>query len=132
MHPALTGGHTTGTVRCSRRLLAQARTRPVAHRDIARARGLSPLNLEHGGIVINHNLTDAGSVARLNEFVQTQPGFPGCFIVQPHDAVSPGEVVLTAWGLLQRYDGMDSEGMQRFIDTHRNQGPERLGSSCGG
>ncbi len=71
-------------------------------------------------------------MALLNEFVLTQPGFPGCFIVQPHDAVSPGEVVLTAWGWLQRFSGVDAEGMQWFIDTHKNQAPERLGSTCGG
>ena len=89
-------------------------------------------NLEHGGVSINHNLTDAASEARLIGFVQSQAGFPGCFIVQRHSEVARGQVVLTAWGWLQRFSGVDTVGMQRFVDVNKNNAPERFGPFCSG
>ncbi len=95
-----------------------------------------PHNLEHGGIVINHNLTDEAQVAQLTQFVEGQAGFPSCFIMQPYrnapDAVPEGTVALTAWGWLQPFDGVDAAGMQAFINAHKNRGPEYLNSRCGG
>ncbi len=89
-------------------------------------------NMEHGGIVISYNLADEAQIAELKELVQGQPGYPGCFIVQPYGAIDEGTVALTAWLWLQRFDGVDTEGMQRFINAHKNRGTEQLGPGCGG
>ena len=93
-------------------------------------------NLEHGGIVISQNLTDGAQVAQLREFVEGQPGFPGCFIMRSYtqapDLVPEGTVALTSWEWLQGFDGVDAAGMQAFIDAHKNLGPEFLNSRCGG
>ena len=93
-------------------------------------------NLEHGGIIINHNLTDETQVALLEEFVEGQTGFPSCFIMQPYTSapndVPEGTVVITSWGWLQPFGGVDATGMQGFIDAHKNRGPEYLGPRCGG
>lgn len=89
-------------------------------------------NLEHGGVAISYNLADEALIAELEQFVQGQPGFPGCFIMQPYNGVDEGTVALTAWTWLQRFDGVDTEGMQRFINAHKNRGPEWFGPTCGG
>ena len=89
-------------------------------------------NLEHGGVVISHNLTDADQVAALRSFAEAQPGFPGCLIMRPYPDIAEGMVVLTAWEWLQEFPGVDTEGMQPFIDAHTNRGPENVGIGCGG
>ena len=89
-------------------------------------------NLEHGGININYNLSDEGQVAALWEFLEGQPGFPGCFIMHPHLDVLEETVVLTSWQWLQEFQGVeDTEGMQLFINDHKARGPEFFGPDCG-
>ena len=88
-------------------------------------------NLEHGGVSINHNLTDPDQLAALQAFVEGQSGFPGCFVMQSHAQVPAGSVTITAWQWLQQFDGVHSEGMQAFIDAHVNRGPESFGPGCG-
>ena len=89
-------------------------------------------NLEHGGVNINYNLSDEGQVAALREFVEGQPGFPGCFILQPHLDVLEGTTVFTSWQWLQEFQGVEeTEGMQVFLNDHKARGPEFFGSDCG-
>jgi hypothetical protein len=88
-------------------------------------------NLEHGGIVISYNLQDEEQMAALREFVEGQPGYPGCFVMHPYSDIDPGSIVLTSWQWLQQIEGADTEGMQAFVDAHRNSGPEHLGPNCG-
>ena len=90
-------------------------------------------NMEHGGVIISHNLSETSMIDRLQELVRRQADSPGCLIMQPYPELDEGEVVLTAWTWIQDFDGVvDIAGMQRFIDAHKNQGPEQLGSTCGG
>jgi hypothetical protein len=89
-------------------------------------------NMEHGGVIISHNLTDDAQLALLTEFVGNQPGYPGCLIVRPYEALAEGTVSLTAWGWIQEFATLDNDSMQLFIDSHKNRGPENLGADCGG
>ena len=89
-------------------------------------------NMEHGGVIISHNLTDEAQIAQLTEFVGNQPGYPGCLITRPYGEIAEGTVALTAWGWIQEFEALDTDGMQLFIDSHKNRGPEDLGPACGG
>lgn len=89
-------------------------------------------NLEHGGVVISHNLIDSAQITLLTEFVGGQPGYPGCLMVRPYETIAEGSISLTAWGWIQEFDTLDKAGMQLFIDSHKNRGPENLGIDCGG
>jgi hypothetical protein len=89
-------------------------------------------NMEHGGVIISHNLTDEGQIDLLTEFVSNQPGYPGCLITRPYAEIAEGTIALTAWGWVQEFEGLDTDGMQLFIDSHKDRGPENLGPNCGG
>jgi hypothetical protein len=89
-------------------------------------------NLEEGGVVIHHNLTDESASADLQAFVESQHGYPGCFLMQPNASVAEGTVTLTAWEWLETYPGgVDKVGMQAFIVDHRNDAPLFLSNTCG-
>ncbi len=88
-------------------------------------------NLEVGGIVFNYNLESDDQVADLRELVAALPGYPGCYLVQPHDAVPAGSVTLTAWTRTQQIEGVDRFLIQTFAADHRNQGPQFLDNACG-
>lgn len=89
-------------------------------------------NMEHGGVIVSHNLTDNAQIDLLTEFVRDQPGYPGCLILRPYEEIAEGTVALTAWGWIQQFETLDNDGMQQFIDSHKNRGPENLGPDCGG
>ena len=59
-------------------------------------------NLRNGGIVFNHNIESASQRVELEAFVESLPNYPDCYVVQPHAAVDPGEVTLTAWGWIHK------------------------------
>ena len=88
-------------------------------------------NLEQGAVVVNHNLTDEAQVADLAAYLEEQPGYPGCFILQPHSAVALGSTTLTSWGWMQTFTAVDRPGMQQFVDDHRNDAPQFQGQTCG-
>lgn len=94
-------------------------------------------NLEHGGIAINYNIGAPNIVRAITEFVQGQPDYPACIIMQPYPDLPKLSISLTAWGWIQEIDvsdfsNADLDAMQRFIDSHKNRGPEDLGIDCGG
>ena len=88
-------------------------------------------NLELGGIVVNHNLSDKAQIDNLETFIEAQPGYPGCFVVQPYESLASGSVTITSWGWLDSYTAVDRAAMQGFIADHRNAGPLFVGSTCG-
>lgn len=88
-------------------------------------------NLERGGVAINHNLTDEGSLASLTAFIEGLNGYPGCLVQRPHTSVAEGSVVVTAWGWTQEFAEVNTEGIALFIATHQNQAPLYIGIDCG-
>ena len=99
--------------------------------DVAQADEAVVRNLEQGGVVVNHNLTDQAAIDDLTSYVEAQVGYPGCFVMQPYEAVAPGSVTLTSWGWSESYTGVDRLSMETFVQDHRNNGPLFLGNTCG-
>lgn len=89
-------------------------------------------NLRNGGIVFNHNLS-GDQRAELQTLVESLPGYPDCYVLQPHADVSEGEIELTAWGWLDRLTPGEVDAMRNFADDHRANtlDAESRGESCG-
>ena len=81
-------------------------------------------NMEHGHIVVNHNLQDPQQVADLEQAVRDISTWRLWLIVRPYSKIEPGEVAIASWGWLQRFQGVDAQGIRDFYDAHRGQGPE--------
>jgi hypothetical protein len=88
-------------------------------------------NLEQGAIVANYNLTDEAQIVDLTAYLESQPGYPGCYVLQPHTGVAAGQVTLTSWGWMESFTGVDRPGMQEFVIDHRNDAPLFQGPTCG-
>ena len=88
-------------------------------------------NMEHGGVIVHHNLSNDDQITAIQTMVTEQPSFPGCFIMQPNDTIAQGVVVLTAWRWIEEFAAADTTGMAEFIDDHVNQGSEFFGADCG-
>ena len=88
-------------------------------------------NLAVGAVVFNHNLESEAEVSDLRLFVESLPGYPGCYVVHPYAAVPSGSVTLTSWGWTQQVAGVDRFLMETFVDDHVNLGAQFLGLSCG-
>ena len=82
--------------------------------------------MEHGQVVISHNVTDEAELGRLVELVREMPGLREWLIMRPYSKLPPGEVVIHSWGWLARFDGVDPEGLTGFYRSHLDQTPESI------
>lgn len=81
-------------------------------------------NLEHGHIVISYNISDEAKSAALFDAVRDLPSWSRFVVVQPYAQLPQGQIAITAWEWLQKFDEVDPEGLKKFYDAHRGQGPE--------
>ena len=90
-------------------------------------------NLRNGGIVFNYNLDSDSQRNELQAFVESLPGYPDCYVLQPHADVDQGEITLTAWGWIDTLTPSDTDAMRDFVDDHRANtlDAESRGESCG-
>ena len=90
-------------------------------------------NLRNGGIVFNYQLASDSQQTELEAFVASLPGYPDCYIVQPHAAVDEGEITVTAWGWINTLTPSETNAMRDFVDDHRANtlDAESRGESCG-
>lgn len=81
-------------------------------------------NLEHGGIVIDHNGISADDLAKLKALIT---GYPRDqfneikIVLQPYDKITPGSIALTAWGWRQLLPVYDAVAIRAFLDAHMNR-----------
>ena len=82
-------------------------------------------NLEHGNIIISHNLPDEAQIAALRAAVADIPLASDFAIIRPYPALPEGMVALTAWGALDRMPGVNPPRIARFFaDYPGTAGPE--------
>jgi hypothetical protein len=77
------------------------------------------------GVVTYRGLSDEDR-GRLEEVAQT--AYPGRVAVTPYDQLADGEVVFTAWGVLQRCTGLDLEALDAFVESYTSPEPKVPGS----
>ena len=85
-------------------------------------------NMEHGQVIISHNLTDEEEIKQLKRVASNIPSKGDWLIVRHYTKLAEGEVAITAWGWLDKYQGVDEAGIQAFFVAHANRGPESI--SC--
>ena len=90
-------------------------------------------NLEHSNIIISYNLEDTAQVDALRGVYDDLGVVAERFgVARPYDALAPGQVALTAWGVSDVMDGVDRERIETFFATYVGRlGPEG-NISCGG
>lgn len=83
-------------------------------------------NLEHSNIVISYNLPNPADVDALKQVYNDLGGWKDHYTVaRPYSKIAPGQVALTAWGVLDIMDGVDKERIQRFYEHYVGRlGPE--------
>ena len=89
-------------------------------------------NLEHGQVIISYNLTDEAEIKRLEDIAKDLSGRRNWMIMRPYSEIAPGEVAVTSWGWLDRFDGVQEDRIREFYDAHRNNGAESISCLRGG
>jgi hypothetical protein len=77
--------------------------------------------LESGAVVVTHRGLPAEEQDVLEDLATA--AHDGRLAVTPFDALADGEVVLAAWGVLQRCDGVDVEAVSAFVETYAAEDP---------
>ncbi|HWH32592.1 MAG TPA: DUF3105 domain-containing protein [Egibacteraceae bacterium] len=77
--------------------------------------------LELGGVVLSWNGLDGDARERLESYAREHEDTVAS---TPYGALAPGEVAMTAWGVLQRCDGVDLEAVDAFVAEHAGGGPD--------
>lgn len=78
--------------------------------------------LEHGGIWITYKDLDEESIKVLKEIGKENAGST---IVSPR-AANDVKIAVVSWGRMMTLDSVDKALIQKYIDTYKNQGPEKL------
>jgi hypothetical protein len=82
-------------------------------------------NLEHGQIVIWYSPETPQTV--IDEIEKAVNEQPDATVAAPYDGVQPPEnVVLSAWGVLQRCQQVSQDVVDEFRTTYQGKGPEAL------
>ena len=77
-------------------------------------------NMEHGQVIIGYNLTDEAEIERLKGIARSLPGRRIWMILHPYSKINGGEVAVSAWRWLDRFEGVQEERIRQFYDAHRN------------
>ena len=75
-------------------------------------------NLEHGHIVISHNLQDHEQIEQLKVVARGLPDRGQWLVLRPYSKIPIGEVAMTTWGWIQPFDGVDEAGIREFYLAH--------------
>lgn len=80
--------------------------------------------LEQGGVVISYRGLPANERQRVRELAAA---FNGPVAVTAYNELEDGTVALTAWGVLQRCDGVDTPAIERFLAAQADREDPHLG-----
>lgn len=81
--------------------------------------------LEAGAVVVTYNGMDDGDYAALER--QVTDRYVGRVAVTPYDKLAEGEIALSAWGVLQRCDGLDLDAVDAFVAAYADENPANPG-----
>lgn len=90
-------------------------------------------NLEHGHVVVSYNLSETEDIERLREIHNNLEFNENWLVTRRYSKIGEGEMALAAWGVLDRFDGVDEERIRRFYNTYRGNtlSPETRGTGSG-
>lgn len=108
-NPPTSGGH-----------LAEAKNWSVYDKEIDDKAGVH--NLEHGGIWISYKDITEEDIKVLEDLGKQNSQST---VVSPRSA-NNDKIVVASWGKLMRLESIDKALIQKYIDTYKNQSPEKL------
>ena len=76
-------------------------------------------NMEHGNVVMSYNLTDDADKERLREVHENLNGNGEWLVTRFYPNIPPGTVALTAWGVLDEFEGVNEERIERFYEAYK-------------
>ncbi len=76
-------------------------------------------NLEHGNIVMSYNLPNQEDVDRLQQVHVSLRDYEQWLVTRYYDQIQEGQVAMSAWGVLDVFDGVDEERIKAFYDAYR-------------
>ena len=76
-------------------------------------------NMEHGHVVMSYNLPDQEDVERLQQVHLSLSDHGLWLITRPYDKIEEGTVAMTAWGVLDVFDGVNEQRINAFYDAYK-------------
>jgi hypothetical protein len=83
---------------------------------------------EAGAVVVTYRDVDDDDRQRLEDAVETR--YPGRVAVTPYGELDAGAVVLAAYGVLQRCDGVDLGALDAFVEAYAAEDPAVPGADA--
>ena len=74
-------------------------------------------NMEHGHVIISYNL-DPELAPVIEQLARRLEGFASFGVMRPYSKIEPGTVAMTAWGFIDRVEGVDPGRIAAFYDEH--------------
>ena len=104
--PASSGDHWSVWVKCGFYNEEQKEENTVHH-------------LEHGNIVLYHNLSQASKIQELREVTNDLNNSKDWLIVSPLESLPTEKISMVAWGVIQTFDTIDKSGIEKFFETYK-------------
>ena len=76
-------------------------------------------NMEHGNVILSHNLTNNADRERLREVHDNLNGNGDWLVTRFYPNIPEGTVALTAWGVLDEFEGIDEDRIERFYEAYK-------------
>lgn len=91
---------------------------PVTEREGVPDRALVH-NLEHGNVVMSYNLPNPDDIDHLRQVHLNLRDSDQWLVTRHYDKIEEGQVAMTAWGVLDVFDGVDEARIETFYDSYR-------------
>jgi hypothetical protein len=88
-------------------------------------------NMEHGNVIITHNLINDSDKTKLHNIHDKLEGNSNWLVTRPDNRITEGHIVMTAWGVLEEFAKIDETGISRFFDTYQGNLFSRETSAIG-
>jgi hypothetical protein len=83
--------------------------------------------MEHGNIVISYNLPVESDVSALRDALGDIGLNRVWGVARPYTGIEPGQVVLSTWGVIDSFLGVDADRINTFFEAYSGVlGPERV------
>ena len=76
-------------------------------------------NMEHGNVVISYNFAENADKERLREIHENLSGNGDWLVTRFYPDIPQGTVFLTAWGVLDEFEGVDEDRIERFYEAYK-------------
>ena len=76
-------------------------------------------NMEHGNVIMSYNLTEDVDKERLREVHESLNGNDQWLVTRFYPNIPQGTVALTAWGVLDEFEGVNEDRIERFYEAYK-------------